>query len=218
MGAKEEMGALLIRNSDAVFKSYDLMEKIDENFLRFFKAAMPHILEEVLPGWAWEYSNLRAGKIASFWPASWEYPEEQYAFFEIVLFKETRFWLSCLTGDGGKMGIAFRFNPNLFGMRKAQAQQLKQDFYFKNVEKLYEPGFHQTMSPIYKYYNENFDIYHPLRLNVDVIADEYPDWSTRTLLPFKECLGDIKGCFPVFDKFVLEIAGPNPRVEASSQA
>lgn len=197
MGPKQQLDVLTIRNVSTLCQALKVMDEADKKFINFLNSAMAGLIKKLLPGWEiWPYFWTQG---FNFWPPSWHFPENMYAYFQICLINcHTPYAISRLSWElGDESGVGFIIDPRLFVDAGQPAGSLLTNFYFDSEQFLRGNGFLCRTS--------DGLVYHPLRLELEQIAEGYPNWNEKTIEPFASLLQDIKNCQEFFNDFVGRI-------------
>lgn len=200
MDVKSDLIKMTIKNLDVVEQSIKIMEDVDNKFCDIIDKKLNVLTKKIFS--QWECSNYFAeNEDFSFWPEDWNSHKTnglQKVYFALEAIKDDRLhWLSCFAGiSGGECGIAFRIDSS---QCKVSAEDIKRDlseFCFENNVKLKEAGFEHDGEGL---------IYHPFKLDINLVADSWPNPGQDVFQPYVDALLDIKKAMPVFDEYVKRI-------------
>lgn len=201
MSIKNQLTALTIRNLDVVQNSVKIMESVDEKFLSSVYRKFPRYIKWVFPDWENELKDLADAREYRFWPCNWhgavEGKDIYYAYFNLELINDPGlWWLSCFSGIAeGEIGLVFRVNPGHCGMESNQMYGELEEFYQANEVPLKEDNF------LY----DGEKIYQPFKLDLNAVADAWPNLGETAFQPFMAALENIKSVFNLFDRFVAGV-------------
>ena len=196
MNEPNELIRLTTKNSDTVERAYMLLEKVDEHLKKSMDEVMGNEIEKLFPGWdkLCEYSER---DVISFWPAEWIIGNEKSdAWYSIDIIEDAYLYINCFTAtSGGKTGILFDTDRGLHGYTSKAWRIKKENFYNDNELSLKKAGFQC----------QNGLIFRPFQLDLDMLAESYPDFGADAFQPLTDVLNDIKSVHHLFDNLVAEL-------------
>ena len=201
MEIKDELATLTLKNVTTVSHAYNLMKKLDTDFINWVGQNLTKLTLKAFPDWMY-WNGFSSNGAFHFHPSSWYFtnPNDQYAYFALSLLnKKSVFWISNLTAqEGVEPVIDFIIDPGIFGDKASQRTGLRERFFFENEQNLKKAGF---------VYGGNGRIFHPFTLNLDLIVDSYPAWDINILDPVRNVLTDINSVLNIFNNFVKGVSG-----------
>lgn len=198
MNEKNELIRLTLKNLETVESSYKILENAEIHFQGQLNKFMEDQLEEILPtfGKLCKFNN--KGEL-KFWSEQWKLPDEKgKAYFFIDAIEDDEFsWITCFVKKlEGLVGITF----NIEGIIRGKTDRCSKlaEFYQQNEIALKKANF---------LFNGE-KIYHPIQLNLELLADSYPDYIAGDVFqPLEDALNDIKSVHHIFDEFVKQLIG-----------
>lgn len=201
MNEKNELIRLTIKNLEVVETSYKILEEKDNHFKGQVDKFMENKLDEIFPDLV-KHCEFKANDDLSFWSEKWVLPKDEgFAFYsiDVILDENDSHWITCFVGKlGGLIGIGFNVDKTIYNCNKSKWSSQLAEFYQQNEIVLKNANF---------LFNGE-KIYHPIQLDLDLLAESYPDYVAGGVFqPLEDALNDIKSVHHIFDEFVKQLIG-----------
>ena len=201
MKEQNELVRLSIRNADVTVKAYSQLCEVDEKLLKELDVVAESTLENLFPDWDRICTWHEIGGELSFWPKGWRVaPDDDNAgaWFTIGSSEDEPFlWLNAFTGTTGGQ-VHFEFDADrktLHGLTPQLWRTKKAAFFAAHEADLRKAGF----------CCEDGCIHRPFKLEVETLAEAWPDLGDEVFEPVRKALEDIRSVVPLFESFVGEL-------------
>lgn len=200
MKEQNELVRLSIQNADVTEKAFNLLDEVDKKRLKELDAFADKALEKLFPDWERICTWHEDGGELSFWPKGWRVaPDDDNAgaWFTIGASEDEPFlWLNAFTGTtGGRIYFEFDADRTLHGLTPKPWRTKKAAFFAAHEADLRKAGF----------CCEDGGIYRPFNLEVETLAEAWPDPGDEVFEPVRKALEDISSVVPLFEGFVAEL-------------
>lgn len=198
MNEKNELIRLTLKKLETVGSAYKILEEKDNHFTGQVDKFMENKLEEIVPTFE-KLCKFNDKDELKFWAEQWKLPDERGKayFFINAIEDDDLLWITCFVGKlEGLVGIDFNIEEIIRGKTNRCSQLTK--FYEQNEIKLKKANF---------LFNGE-KIYHPIQLDLDLLAESYPDYIAGDVFqPLEDALNDIKSVHHIFGEFVKQLIG-----------
>lgn len=195
---EQELARLVLKNLDMVEKSWNLLSEIDAEFLEKINKKFEQWYEEVKQNTAWPRSLGNKKDQEGIWFGlglkGW--------FKKIDTYTKDATWVSLFTelvrdedSEVIQTGIYFGFTRNFFKLNARESKDFMQK-QFKKYPELSQANF--------QYVSEDIKIFLPVKLNLEKLVEEYPDYADA-FLPLEEALDTVTKYMPVFKAIAKDL-------------